>query len=209
MSEHARGSRVKWAVGTMVGLVGAGGGIVALLQYADSTSAAAESEYQEALEEWRSFAPASISGTPNEVELLGGWFVDLDLGRSSMSATGRAWDLRFTVDREHVWIGILANAEVEWSDLGTVDFATIPYRDLRDAEFTDVRAGRGDKYLYYSHITAAVGPGYTFAVRTPADHVGKVQIVNYVLGANSRPRGVRLRYEFFPIASDPPRPRRR
>lgn len=58
---------IKWTVGAVITLMGAGGGLVAVLQYLDDRRATAWREYQEAFAEWEAYSPESIAGGPQEV----------------------------------------------------------------------------------------------------------------------------------------------
>jgi hypothetical protein len=211
-TETKRSSWFKWIVGVIIALIGAGGGLVAILQYLDSKRAAAERQYQQALEEWERFSPQSISRGIQNVELRGLDRFNLETGRvTSAPGFGETWDLMFGCwpqGRE----SLRASDGVEWSDLGVVEFSAVRYREIRDARYESrLHPTTGYRDLYYAHKSNVPRKGYTFAVKTKDNNVAKVQIVDYK-SVDPNPlvcRNVSLRYEVFPIVNDPPRPRRR
>ncbi|SMO76492.1 hypothetical protein [Fodinibius sediminis] len=202
----------KWTIGVAIAFIGAGGGLVALLQYMDARQAERQRQYQEQLKVWREFSPQSISHGIHEVEILGGRYIDLDKGQVSMGRIPGAWDLQFNIDLSS-YEGFRANDNVTWFPFGIVDFASVGYREIRDSEYLEPRhlfphpRRKDEKYLYLSHITSAPLPGYAFSLKTSAKNVALVQIKEYKQHP-SGPRNVVLRYEVFPIVADPPRPRR-
>lgn len=211
MPDEKRSAWFKWFVGSVIALIGAGGGLVAILNYVDARREQAETEFQQALTEWENFQPPS-NGV-QRVRLRGLDRFDLETGRvtSNPNASAVDWDLLFGC-----WPGaqesLRASDGVQWADLGVVDFEALRYREIRDAAFQSARHGvTGHPDLYYDHKSNAPGEKYTFAVKTPDDNVAKVQILGY---ENVSPdpeacRNVSLQYEVFPIVPDPPRPRRR
>jgi hypothetical protein len=211
-SETKRSAWFKWIVGAIIALIGAGGGLVAVLQYLDSKQAAAERQYQQALEEWERFSPQSISRGVQNVELRGGDRFNLETGRvTSAPGPGETWDLMFGCWPQG-YESLRALDGVEWFDLGVVDFSAVRYRDIRDARYESRRQPTtGYRDLYYAHKSNVPGKGYAFVVKTTDNNVAKVQIVGY-RSVDPNPevcRDVSLRYEVFPIVHDPPRPRRR
>ncbi len=206
-------SWVKWSVGTVIALIGAAGGAVAVFEYLDAKQAAAEKSYERAIAEWQAFTPPSI-GQNERVEMLWGWEINLDKGLIAKSLTGRRWDLRSEfeiINREDGgrkravgtrWEGIQANDNVQWAHIGVTDFDLVGYREIRDAKF------QSGERVYRSHPTAAPGPGYIFAIKTSDGNVAKLQIVDYE-PHNSYSRKMILRYVVYPLVPDPPRPRRK
>lgn len=214
MAGKSRISILKWVVASAIALVGAGGGLVAILQYQDARRQATEARYQQALATWSAFTPASLSHGAHDIDILGGHYVDLDLGRVAMSLTGPAWDVQFVIGSSGGGpaaneVGLRLNEGVEVADLGVADFSQVGYRDIRDAEFRAGRqiGGRG-RFAYFSHITAAPDGGYLFAIKTSAGNVAKFQVKDYTHQSVLGVRSVRVRYEVFPSVPDPPRPRR-
>lgn len=211
-SDSTSRSWFKWVIGTLIALIGAAGGLVALLEYLDAKDFEKQQKYLLQLKEWEEFSPQSISHGDHDVEMMGGWYIDLDKGQVSMSMIGSSWDLQFKVDLSNNE-GFRANDDVEWSPLGVVDFSSIDYREIRDAKYVvprqlDTRPKRkDDKYLYLSHVTSAPVPGYAFTLRTSAKNVALVQIHEYRLHPSGS-RNVVLRYKVFPDVAGPSRPRR-
>lgn len=215
-ADTKRISWIKWIVGSIIAMIGAGGGGVAVWQYLDAKQAAAAREYGRALAEWEAFSPRPI-GKNDKVELLWGWHMDLDTGLVAMSLIGPKWDLRSDLEitrskdgRKATGTkseGLEANENVKWANIGVIDFDSVGYRDIRDAEFQSQRAGRGDKFIYRSHPTAAPGPGHIFAIKTSDGNVAKLQIVGYA-PHSSYSRKMFVRYEVYPVVADLPRPRR-
>ena len=211
-TDTTKANWTKWIVGTVIALIGAASGAVAVLEHLDAKRAAAESSYQQAIARWNAFTPRPI-GQSERAEMLFGWYLDLDVGLVAMSLTGSSWDLRSDLDlivREDggkkravgtKWEGLRANDNVQWAHLGVTDFSSVGYRDIRDATF------QTGGWLYQSHPTAAPGPGYIFAIKTSDGNLAKLQIVGYE-PHNSYSRKMFLRYEVYPVVADPPRPRR-
>ena len=212
ISDSKKASWLKWSVGAVIALIGAAGGAVAVLEYLDAKRAAAETRYQQAIAGWEAFTPALIS-QQEQVEVLWGWDIDLDVGLVAMSLSGSNWDLQSELELIHreeagkkravgtKWEGLRANTNVQWAHLGVVEFSAVAYRDIRDATF------QTGGWLYRSHPTAAPGPGYIFAIKTSDGNLAKLQIVRYE-PHNSYSRRMFVRYEVYPIVPDPPRPRR-
>lgn len=207
-----RSSWFKWIVGSIIAIIGAGGGLVAVLQYLDAKGEAAERQYRLALVEWERFSPQSISHGVQKVEVRGGDRFNLETGRvTSNPAPTDKWDLLFGCwpnARE----SLRAADGVEWSDFGVVDFSALRYRDVRDARYGGLsHPTSGSRDLYYAHKSNVPGQGYAFAVKTSDNNIAKVQIVSY-RSVDPNPeacRNVSLRYEVFPVVTDPPRPFRR
>lgn len=204
---------VKWIVGTVIALMGAAGGAVAVLEYLDAKKATSEKNYERAMAEWKAFTPTPIDQN-DRAKLLGGWHMDLDKGLLAMSLTGKTWDLRSDIeiifrgngDKKHAVgtksEGIQANENVQWAHIGVADFDSMGYRDIRDAKF------QSGEWVYRSHPTAAPGPGYIFAIKTSDGNVAKLQIIDYE-SQNSYSRYMLLRYVVYPLVPDPPLPQRK
>jgi hypothetical protein len=195
----------------VIALIGAGGGLVAFLQYLDEKRVAEEREYRQALERWENFAPRSVSRGVQTIEVRGGDRFDLDTGlATSNPGPGSGWDLMFGCWPQ-ASESLRASDKVEWADFGVVDSDDVGYREVRDADFDSRRHPQsGNPDLYMAHKSNVPGPGYAFAIRTSNNNVAKVQIVRY-RSVDPNPdvcRNVTLRYEVFPIEPDPPRPRR-
>lgn len=211
-SEHS--GWFKWTLGAVIALLGAGGGLVAVLKYLDDRSIAAERKYQEALAAWEAFAPSSISLGSQEAEVEVGECLDLDLGRMlDFLADDR--DLCFHRWPDEDVIALSAHPDVLAADLGVVDFSQISYRAVRDAPFVEIPSFEGGlPFLFRSKVNRAPRSGYTYALRLPSRRVAKVQILKYEERPHERIPNlswarVHLRYEVLPITPDPPRPRRR
>ncbi|MDH3691237.1 MAG: hypothetical protein OEU36_17475 [Gammaproteobacteria bacterium] len=213
MSEEKKGqSWFRWALGSLIAVVGAGTGLVAVLSYYDSKQAEAEREFQERLAEWQVFEPDSLSRQAQTVELSGLDRLDLETGRATgVPKSGLKWDLLFVCGPQGNE-AIRAASGVQWHHLGKVSFSDVTYRDIRDAEFQSNRNPEtGYNDMFYAHRGNVPGEGYAFAIKTSDNNVAKVQIMEYrsLQGNPQACRYVTLRYEVFPIVVDPPRPQRR
>lgn len=211
MSSTKQSSWFRWVVGSIIALIAAGGGLVALLKYLDQKYTEQGEWYKQALKEWENFAPESISRGTQTVTLRGLDRFDLETGRvTSNPGLDNSWDLLFGCWPQ-AYESLRAGDGVAWSDLGVVDFNGIRYRDIRDASFrTNRNETTGYPDLYYAHKSNVPGSNYTYAIKTPLDHVAKVQIVRYE-SVDPNPnvcRNVVLCYEVFPIVPDPPKPER-
>ena len=212
IGETKQGTWFKWIVGSIIALIGAGGGLVSVLQYLDAKGEAAEQRYQHELVDWERFSPHSISHGVQKVEVRGGDRFNLETGRvTSNPDSTDTWDLMigcWPQARE----SLRAADGVEWLDLGVIDFSALRYRDIRDAKYKSQRHPKtGYRDLYYAHRSNVPGKGYAFAIKTSDNNVAKVQIVSYV-SVDPDPevcRNVSLLYEVFPVVTDPPRPLRR
>lgn len=201
-------SWIKWSVGVVIGLIGAAGGAVAVFEYLDAKQANKEKIYEREMAEWKTFAPPPI-GQNERVEMMLGWYLDLDKGLIAMSLIGKKWDLKtesdlIIHDNRAVgtkWEGMRVNSNVQWTHIGVADYDLIGYREIRDAKF------QSGNWVYQSHPTAAPGPGYIFAIKTSEGNVAKLQILDYK-PHNSYSRKIFLRYVVYPVVADPPRPRR-
>lgn len=210
--ETKRGSWFKWIIGSIIALIGAGGGLVAFLQYLDDRQETKNRQYQQALTAWENFSPQSLSRGIQKITLRGLDRFDLETGRvTSNPESNLKWDIMFGCwpnARE----SLRASDGVKWFNIGVVKLSDVGYRDIRDASFSNPRHPQsGNRDFYYSHISNVPGPEYAYAVKTSDNNVAKVQIVSYRSTSNDPNvcRDVTLRYEIFPIVQDPPRPRRK
>ena len=207
-----KGNRLNWFIGIIVSILAAGGGLVALLEYNDSVIKEENEVFQRKMVDWKNFSPHSISHGVQDAEILGGWYIDIDKGQVGMSMIGSSWDLQFNIDQRS-FEGLRANEGVEWSPLGVVDLSSISYREIRDAKYLEPRhldsrpKKKDDKYLYLSHITSTPVSGYAFTLKTSAKNIALIQIHEYIKLQNGS-RKLVLRYEVFPIESDPPKPKK-
>lgn len=208
MSEKSSHSRKKWAVGSIIAVVAAGGGLVFLMQYCDAKREARDQAYQQEMEQWSSFQPSPLSGGVVETIIPGGHFIDLDTGDITSSTVGYAWDLQFNTDKGPSWVGLRADKSAEWADLGNVNIEKLKYRDVRDTDFISKREGENDMFLFLAHVTSAPDPGTTYAIKTSEDNIAEVQIVQYIRKDNGY-YNLQVRYIVYPYAPDPPKPERK
>ncbi|MDY6994085.1 MAG: hypothetical protein SVR94_15985 [Pseudomonadota bacterium] len=210
--ENNYGSWFKWAVGSIIALIAAGGGLVAILNYYDNKRAEDNLRYQQALEEWNNFSPESITGGVQEVKLRGADRFDLETGRfTSNPEPGFRWDLQFVCGTNAREAMRVPGDNVAWHEFGVLNFESIKYRELRDANYISRRHNVTNYYdLYYAHKSNVPQDGYTFAVKTTDDNVALVQIAGYE-SIDPNPevcRNVELKYDVYPIVDDPPKPSR-
>ena len=204
-----RAGWIKWVVGSSIALIGAGGGLVAFMQYLDARRDAKIRQYEADLAEWNSFSPQSTTFGAQELEIKGGECVDLNLGRPADSISSDADLCFFFWPDERKW-GLAVFNGVAWADLGVVDFASVDYRTVRDAPFKGPNSTRGEiDFLYKTDKDDVPGPRYTYALRLNGEQVAKVQIKAYREERRFDRDWpyVRIVYEVFPILPDPPRPR--
>jgi hypothetical protein len=199
----------KWLVGIVIALLAAGGGIVALLNYFEGQEQQKRQQYQVELERWNTFSPSSISKGPQDATLRGLDRIDLETGLvSSNPSSNRQWDLLFGCWPES-YESLRALDGVTWFEKGVADFQAIMYREIRDAGYEVRRnATTGYNDLYYAHMSNVPGEDYIFYIRTPEGNVAKLQIIGYELVDNNPLvcRNMKIRYDVFPVVSDPPRP---
>ena len=199
----------KWLVGVVIALLAAGGGIVALLNYIEGQEQQKRQQYQIELEQWDNFSPSSISKGPQDTTIRGLDRIDLETGLvSSNPSPDRQWDLLFGCWPES-YESLRALDGVSCFEKGVADFQAIRYREIRDAGYTVRRnATTGYNDLYYAHVSNVPGEGYIFYIRTPEGNVAKLQIIGYELVGNNPLvcRNMKIRYDVFPVVSDPPRP---
>lgn len=206
----------KWLIGIVIALLGAGGGIVALLNYQDSQKQKeldryqqGLQQYQQELQQWNNFSPTSLSNGSQEVVLIGSESIDLESGLHNASPLpDRQWDLQFGCWPDSME-SLRALEGVSWSELGLNDFDAITYREIRDANYLRQNNSTTGYYdLYYLHKGNVPGEGYVFFIKTPEGNVAKLQILGYET-VDPNPlvcRNMKIRYEVFPFVNDPPRP---
>jgi len=201
----------KWLVGIVIACLGAGGGIVALLNYFESQNQQKQQQYQVELDRWNNFSPTSISGGVQAATLNGLVSIDFETGSTSTSPSSdkqKHWDLLFGCWPKS-YESLRALDGVSWSEVGVIDFDSIRYREIRDATyFASQNPSTGYNDLYYQHMSNVPREGFVFYIKTYEGNVAKFQIVSYVLIDNNPLicRDMNIRYEVFPVVSDPPRP---
>ena len=193
----------------MIAVLAAGSGIVALLNYYGNQKQQEWQQYQQELEQWNNFSPPSLSKGSREVTLRGLDRIDFESGLVSANPqTDRQWDLLFGCWPEG-YESLRALEGVSWSELGVANLDAIKYREIRDAKYKAQKSpATGYNDLYYAHKSNVPGKGYIFFVKTPEGNIAKLQITGYDIVDNNPLvcRNMRMKYELFPVKSDPPKP---
>jgi len=209
----------KWLIGTVIAIIGAGGGIVAILKYVSDKEHMAEHEYRNAIEAWEKFSPISLSLSPQQIDIVAGECVDLNLGRTeSVDPFDSKLDLCFQWWQFKDFYALSTQANIGVAELGVVNFLEIRYRTLEEAPFVLL-----EKYQnYVPHLfgwspkSERPPPGFVYVLKLPTNHIAKVQIVEYgeKMKHGKLPNSsmlypyVRILYEVFPIVAIPPEPKR-
>lgn len=199
----------KWLVGILIALLGAGGGIVALLNYFEAQDQQKWQQYYSEVEAWKNFSPSSLTGTAQDATLRGLDSIDFESGLiSSNPPDGRQMDLLFGCWPDS-YESLRATDGTSWVEVGTRDFQSIQYRELRDSEYVSFQnPSTGYNDLYFAHMSNVPGENFVYFIRTGEGNVVKFQILGYELIDNNPLvcRNMYIRYEVFPVVSDPPRP---
>lgn len=167
-------------------------------------------EYQKKLVSWAQFSPQSRSLRPMGITLRPLDRINLEDGwASGVKQPGVLYDLVYVTGSGGIEI-LRAENGVYWHLRGVAHFESIIYREIRDAQYyapKNQRTGYPD--LFYSHRSNVPPVNTVFFVRTKENNVAKVQILNYIneyYGNQVVSRNIRIKFEVFPIVSDPPKP---
>lgn len=203
----------KWLIGIVIAIIGAAGGIVAILKYVDDKTQIAEQKYINAIEEWKEFSPTSVSLRPQQIDIKAGECIDLNLGRIVNQIDGKR-DLCFNWWRDNEMYALSTQDNIEVAELGIVNFPEIRYQTLKEAPFVLAKKYKNSlPILFRSNRSERPNTGFVYVLKLPTHHIAKVQIVEYIMKPLENAPSiqwpyVRIRYETFPIVAIPRKPKR-
>lgn len=207
-------TKASWSRNEIIGLLGILFAIVACiiavtvpevrswLGLDDEEKKAKRKEFEKQHKEWNNFSPGSLSGTPQIIILPFGTHFDLEKG----IIDGSNWDLDYRCwqppgeTNQHEYM--IARQTVQWHAVGVVDFNSIQYKRMRDADYNSTTQ------IFKVHGFDMPGKGFVYFIKTKEGNIAKIQILQYLREREHDPcRVLKFRYEVFPIVNDPPKPK--
>ena len=162
----------------VIAIIGAAGGIVAILKYVDDKTQIAEQKYINAIEEWKEFSPTSVSLRPQQIDIKAGECIDLNLGRIVNQIDGKR-DLCFNWWRDNEMYALSTQDNIEVAELGIVNFPEIRYQTLKEAPFVLAKKYKNSlPILFRSNRSERPNTGFVYVLKLPTHHIAKVQIVS-------------------------------
>lgn len=209
LNNNKKRSRLNWVIGVFISILGAGGGIIAFLEYNDSLVNKNNKDYEKEMVAWENFSPESLSLGVQSHNMVTNAPFDLEKGSITTGVANRASDIVFRCwPQSNESLKVIKG--VLWSDPGVMDFDKIKYKTIRDAKFVSAKHPENrPNVLFSGHRINSLSIGHVFFIKTIDGNVAKIQIIGYLTHANPRAcREIKIKYEVFPVVKDPPKPKR-